>query len=83
MGMALAASFLADFKQAQRESWAHFAPLETNTIPCAAHLVRFAGVLSGTRVLDVGCGTGVVAVTAARLARISHEISGKEPPNLA
>lgn len=57
---------LAEFKQAQRESWAHFAPLEIVTIPCAAHLVRFAGVSAGMTVLDVGCGTGVVAVTAAR-----------------
>jgi SAM-dependent methyltransferase len=33
---------------------------------CAAHLVRFAGVSAGMKLLDVGCGTGVVAVTAAR-----------------
>jgi SAM-dependent methyltransferase len=72
--MPLAASFLADFKQAQRESWAHFAPLEMNTIPCAAHLARFAEVSRGSRVLDVGCGTGVVAITAARLGADVHGI---------
>ena len=34
--------------------------------------MRFAGVKSGQRVLDVACGTGVVAVTAARLgARVT------------
>jgi SAM-dependent methyltransferase len=57
---------LAKFKEMQRQSWAHFAPLETWTTPTAARLVRHAGVTPGSRVLDVACGTGVVAVTAAR-----------------
>lgn len=57
---------LAMFKEKQRESWAHFAPLEMFTTPPAAKLVRHARVIPGARVLDVGCGTGVVAVTAAR-----------------
>src|SRR5215471_100052 len=48
------------------------APLEAITTSAAARLVRFAGVTQGMRLLDVGCGTGVVAVTAARLgARVS------------
>jgi SAM-dependent methyltransferase len=54
------------FKQAQKEGWAHFAPLEMKTTIPAAQLVKFAGVRAGQRVLDVCCGTGVVAVTAAR-----------------
>jgi SAM-dependent methyltransferase len=56
-----------DFKAAQRAGWATFGPLAMFTTPCAARLVRFAGVKHGQRVLDVACGTGVVAVTAARL----------------
>jgi SAM-dependent methyltransferase len=57
---------LKEFKEAQKKSWAHFAPLEANTTPAAARLVKYAGVLPASRVLDVACGTGVVAVTAAR-----------------
>ena len=60
------------FKQMQREGWAHFAPLEAVTTPPAARLVQFAAVQAGQRLLDVGCGTGVVAITAARQgARVS------------
>lgn len=58
---------LESFKAAQREGWAHFAPMAAITTVPAARLVRFAGVVPAHRVLDVACGTGVVAVTAARL----------------
>ena len=55
------------FKAAQKLGWAHFAPLEVFTTSVAAQLVKHAKVHEGQCVLDVGCGTGVVAVTAARL----------------
>lgn len=57
---------IANFKAAQRAGWAHFAPLQVFTTEPAARLVRYAGIRSGDRVLDLACGTGVVAVTAAR-----------------
>jgi SAM-dependent methyltransferase len=63
---------LETFKAAQKQSWAHFAPLETYTTPPAARLVKRSGMHTGDRVLDVACGTGVVATTAARLgARVT------------
>lgn len=58
---------LTEFKQMQKDEWQYFAPLEAVTTPAAARLVKFAGITKGVRVLDVGCGTGVVAITAARL----------------
>jgi SAM-dependent methyltransferase len=54
------------FKAAQREAWGLFSPLAAYTTPPAALLVEYAGVCAGRTVLDVGCGTGVVAVTAAQ-----------------
>jgi SAM-dependent methyltransferase len=55
------------FKDAQKLAWAHFAPLEMFTTLVAARLVSHARVHAAQCVLDVACGTGVVAVTAARL----------------
>jgi SAM-dependent methyltransferase len=56
----------AEFKKRQREMWASFAPTAVFTTLVAGQLVKFAGVMSGEKVLDVGTGTGVVAITAAR-----------------
>ena len=55
------------FKAAQREGWALFIPLEVYTTPAAAKLVEYSQVARGAKLLDVACGTGVVAVTAARM----------------
>ena len=57
----------AAFKAVQREGWSHFGPLAIFTTPAAARIVRFARITAGQRVLDVGSGTGVTAITAARL----------------
>ena len=62
----------AKFKEAQREGWSSFVPVEIMTTTPAAKLVKFAQVKAGQHVLDVACGTGVVAITAARRgARVS------------
>src|SRR6266849_2982769 len=54
------------FKAAQRAGWAHFAPLQAITTEPAARWVRYASIRAGQSVLDVACGTGGVAITAAR-----------------
>jgi SAM-dependent methyltransferase len=56
----------AEFKQRQREMWASFSPTAMFTTPVAGQLVKFAAITTGQTVLDVGTGTGVVALTAAR-----------------
>jgi SAM-dependent methyltransferase len=57
---------LSELKTKQVEAWSFFTPIETFTTPPAAALVRFARIGRNHKVLDVGCGTGVVAITAAR-----------------
>ena len=57
---------ISQFKANQKVAWANFAMLENLTGTTAPHLVRFAGIRAGAQVLDVACGTGVVALTAAR-----------------
>jgi SAM-dependent methyltransferase len=57
----------APFKAQQKVAWSNFAIFENVTASTAPRLVSFAGIKTGTKVLDVGCGTGVVGLTAARL----------------
>jgi ubiquinone/menaquinone biosynthesis C-methylase UbiE len=58
---------ITQFKEMQKASWAGFSILENMTGTTAPSLPKFARVTAGSAVLDVACGTGVVALTAARL----------------
>ncbi len=62
----MSADPFANYKAVQREGWGLFAPLEIITIQPAGFLIEFARIGKADRVLDVGCGTGVTTVTAAR-----------------
>src|SRR5512138_408848 len=62
----------AQFKATQREGWALFSPLAVFTPLAAAKLVDYADVRAGQEALDVACGTGVVAITAARKGALAR-----------
>src|SRR5690606_23051596 len=65
----------AQFKATQREGWALFSPLAVFTPLAAAKLVDYAAVRAGQEVLDVACGTGVVAITAARKGALARGLA--------
>lgn len=67
---------IARFKEGSKRGWALFTPTEMTTGAVAPRLVRFARIEPGLRVLDVGCGTGVVALTAAR---VGATVTGVDP----
>lgn len=50
----------------KRKMWESFSESAIFTTSVASHLVKFANIDIGDKVLDVGTGTGVVAITAAR-----------------
>lgn len=54
------------FKCNQKTGWGLFTSIEIFTMPAAATLTEFAGIMPGQKVLDCCCGTGVVAITAAQ-----------------
>ena len=53
-------------KNKAKKLWSTFGPFENVTGLAAPELIKFAGIEPSSKVLDVGCGTGVVALTASR-----------------
>ena len=58
---------IGELKEKAKVGWASFISFEALTSTAAPKLVQFAGVKNGMKLLDVACGTGVVALTAVRL----------------
>lgn len=56
----------AEFKARQKPGWALFTAFEMFSTPVGAATVRAAGVKPGQAALDIGTGTGIAAITAAR-----------------
>jgi len=57
---------IEELKEKAKVGWASFISFEALTSTAAPKLVQFSGAREGMRLLDVGCGTGVVALTASR-----------------
>jgi SAM-dependent methyltransferase len=68
-------SDISSIKDKAKKMWSTFAAFETVTALAAPELIKFAGVHRGDRLLDVGCGTGVVALTAAQ---VGAKVSGSD-----
>jgi SAM-dependent methyltransferase len=58
---------IAQFKEQQKVVWSNFAVLESTTGTAVPRLLKHARVTPGITILDVACGTGVVALSAARV----------------
>ena len=46
--------------------WSGFAPLENLTGTAAPRLIKFANINKNQKILDVACGTGVVAISCKK-----------------
>ena len=68
-------SDIPSIKDKAKKMLSTFAAFETVTALAAPELIKFAGVHRGDRLLDVGCGTGVVALTAAQ---VGAKVSGSD-----
>ena len=60
-------SEIEKIKEKAKDTWAGFIPFENLTGTAAPELIRFSKIRENDFILDVACGTGVVALTAARM----------------
>ena len=59
-------TIIEELKEKAKVGWASFISFEALTSTAAPKLVQFSGARQGMKLLDVACGTGVVALTASR-----------------
>ena len=58
------------------DGWARWAAIRDALVPATEKMLDIAAIVPGSRVLDIGCGSGEQTIMAATLAHRSRQLSG-------